>query len=286
MINKKYLITNGCSFTEGHLLGNDCAWPKFLGEELDLEVINLGKGGTGNEIITQNTINYSVLNPDVSKDSLFVIQLSECLRYLINWDGVDNSMYWHLTPQQFIRNNGFDNWDLDFPINKAIYDSRNHLGQFYTNITFSLLKTYWNIINFVNFCEGNDYPYLIFDGINNHIPHQESEKLKFGVHIKKWFLTGPSDQKFEIVVEKTDNLKEFIKDVQSPILLYDLIEYIKDLKYYHSSPTLHSFITTDRDDGLNSEYHEGNQGHPNELGAKMWAKHLVKVLQEKFDEIK
>ena len=151
MINKKYLITNGCSFTEGHLLGNDCAWPKFLGEELDLEVINLGKGGTGNEIITQNTINYSVLNPDVSKDSLFVIQLSECLRYLINWDGVDNSMYWHLTPQQFIRNNGFDNWDLDFPINKAIYDSRNHLGQFYTNITFSLLKTYWNIINFVNF---------------------------------------------------------------------------------------------------------------------------------------
>ena len=78
MINKKYLITNGCSFTEGHLLGNDCAWPKFLGEELDLEVINLGKGGTGNEIITQNTINYSVLNPDVSKDSLFVIQLSEC----------------------------------------------------------------------------------------------------------------------------------------------------------------------------------------------------------------
>ena len=278
MINKKYLITNGCSFTEGHLLGNDCAWPKFLGEELDLEVINLGKGGTGNEIITQNTINYSVLNPDVSKDSLFVIQLSECLRDLISWDGVDNSMYWHLTPQQFIRNNGFDNWDLDFPINKAIYDSRNHLGQFYTNITFSLIKTYWNIINFVNFCEGNNYSYLIFDGINNHIPYKKDEK---------WYLSGSGDyEKYEIVVEETDNLKEFIKQEQSPILLYDLIEYIKDLKYYHNSPTLHSFITTDRDDGLNSDYHEGNQGHPNELGAKMWAKHLVKVLQEKFDEIK
>lgn len=272
----KYLITNGCSFTEGHSLGNDGAWPKFLGEELDLEVINLAKGGTGNEIIIQNTINYSVLNPDVSKDSLFVIQLSECLRYLINWDGVDNSMYWHLTPSQFIGNNGFDNWDLDFPITKAIYDSRNHLGQFYTNITFSLIKTYWNIINFVNFCEGNNYSYLIFDGINNHIPYKNDEK---------WYLSSSSgDEKYEIVVEETDNLKEFIKHQQSPILLYDLIEYIKGLKYYHNSPTLLSFII-DRDNGLNSEYHEGNQGHPNELGAKMWAKHLVNVLQEKFDEV-
>ena len=33
-MNKKYLVTNGCSFTEGHSLGNEGAWPKFLGEKM------------------------------------------------------------------------------------------------------------------------------------------------------------------------------------------------------------------------------------------------------------
>ena len=32
------------------------------------------------------------------------------------------------------------------------------------------------------------------------------------------------------------------------------------------------------------EYNKGNSGHPNELGAKMWAKHLTEVLKEKFSE--
>ena len=30
----------------------------------------------------------------------------------------------------------------------------------------------------------------------------------------------------------------------------------------------------------NEDYHKGNSDHPNELGAKMWAKHLVGVLNE------
>jgi hypothetical protein len=38
MLGKRYLVANGCSFTEGHLLGNEGAWPKFLGEKLNLEV--------------------------------------------------------------------------------------------------------------------------------------------------------------------------------------------------------------------------------------------------------
>ena len=35
------------------------------------------------------------LNPEIAKDSLFVIQLSECLRFLICWDSFDE------------KNNGF-----------------------------------------------------------------------------------------------------------------------------------------------------------------------------------
>lgn len=30
MLDKKYLITSGCSFTEGHVIGPDASWAKYL----------------------------------------------------------------------------------------------------------------------------------------------------------------------------------------------------------------------------------------------------------------
>ena len=104
-LNKKYLIAHGCSFTEGHNLGKDGAWPKFLGEELGLEVINFGKGGRGNEWIVQDTISYSSLNSDIAKNSLFVIQLSECLRHLVHFDSIPKS-YGDLTEKGMYYNIG------------------------------------------------------------------------------------------------------------------------------------------------------------------------------------
>ena len=174
-LNKKYLLASGCSYTEGHKLGNESAWPKFLGEELGLEVINLAKGGSGNEWIVQDTISYSTLNLDIAKNSLFVIQLSECLRHLVHFDLIPNSYgdltkegrYYNITPGLFLGQGGFltddrpTGWNDD-ALHRTIQKGSKYLVHFYCNITFALLKTYWNIINFVNFCEGNDYPYLIF----------------------------------------------------------------------------------------------------------------------------
>jgi hypothetical protein len=68
MLDKKYLITNGCSFTEGHLLGNDGSWAKFLGEKLDLELINLGKGGSGNDSISWRTMEFCEMNKDIANN--------------------------------------------------------------------------------------------------------------------------------------------------------------------------------------------------------------------------
>jgi len=269
--NKKYLITSGCSFTEGHNF-RGVGWADFLAKELNLELINLGKGGTGNKIITQGVINYSTIKPEIAKDSFFVIQLSECLRYLVSIDNMnDIPQYWHFTPNQFIRDDGFDNWDLSFWLNKHIYDNRYGLAPFFSNITFSLLNTYWDIINLVNFFEKNDYPYLIFDGLNNHIPIEENGK---------WYLREdiyePNHRAiWEVDVQKTDNIVEFIKDKQEPVILYDLLEYIKSLKYYYHDQVLFNFCHFREDDS----YHKGNDGHPNELGSKMWAKHLKGVIE-------
>jgi hypothetical protein len=281
MIDKKYLITSGCSFTEGHLIGADASWAKHLANHYNMDLINLAKGGTGNEIITQNVINYSTLNPEIAKDSLFVIQLSECLRFLICWDDFTkdteiHSLYWHITPLQFLDPNdnkkvtadGFKNWDKSFELNRWIVDNRFQIAQLYTNITHSLWKTYNAIINFSNFCEANGYPYLIFDGLNNHIP------LKFG---NKWYLrSSAGTPSFEInVQESTDDIEFFHKN-HIPIIHSKMVEFMKSNPFYYNEMTLNNFIKSDE------SYNIENDGHPNALGSQLWAEKLTKIINETF----
>ena len=37
MRKNKYLISSGCSMTEGHVLGESASWATYLAQELDLE---------------------------------------------------------------------------------------------------------------------------------------------------------------------------------------------------------------------------------------------------------
>jgi hypothetical protein len=156
---------------------------------------------------------------------------------------------------------------LDDTLHKTIQRGSKYLVHFYCNITFALLKTYWNIINLVNFCENNNYPYLIFDGLNSHIVKKQDNK---------WILpnSDPNDKSEELQIKVGEaNDRAEINE--------DLIDYIKDLRYYYTDITLWSFTNGNVD---SDEYNKGNSGHPNELGAKMWAKHLTEVLKEKFSE--
>lgn len=281
MLDKKYLITSGCSFTEGHLIGPDASWAKHLANHYNMDLINLAKGGTGNEIITQNVINYSTLNGDIAKDSFFVIQLSECLRFLICWEDFRedtglHSLYWHITPLQFLDPNGskkitadgFKNWDKSFELNRWIVDNRFEIAQLYTNITYSLWKTFNNIINFINFCESKGYPYLIFDGLNNHIP------VKFG---NSWYLrSSHGTPSYEINVENSENDIEFFHKRQYPTIHIKMIDFLKSNPYYYNDMTLNDFIKSDE------SYNIKNDGHPNELGSKLWAEKLTKIIDKTF----
>ena len=273
MEKKKYLIASGCSFTEGHILGKSASWATYM----PYEIINLGKGGRGNRLITQVPISFGMTNPDIAKDSLFIVQLSECLRTLVYYDSelkkygelTTQGHYYHITPGIFLGQGGLltDGNPTGFSstgVHKAIREGRNHLVNFYTNITFTLLKTYWGIINFVNFCENNNYPYLIFDGLNSHIPYE---------HNGKWVLpnadTRDTSEELRINVADTDG------NEVTAIISEKLIRYIKSIKNYYQDTTLWKFIMC-RD---NEDYFKGNSGHPNELGAKKWAEHLEEVLE-------
>lgn len=278
-INKKYIVANGCSFTEGHNL-KPISWAKSLSESLEKKLINLGQGGSGNDKIIPNTMLWANQNKDKAKDSFFIIQLTECLRYSVDIDLEldNNSIPMVFTPQQFMLNkytNKFDNWDMKDKVNRFIYHNRFALAPFFVNITERLVNTYKLIINFINFCELNDYPYLIFDGINQHIP------VKRG---NVWNLDGsnPNVERFEIKV--VDDITTKYEDrfysryTASDGVLLSMLEFLKKHKYYHNDKVLfreinESLVGSDT-------YIKGNDGHPNEQGSKMWADYLEKVLDE------
>ncbi len=277
-IDKKYLIANGCSYTAGHTMWEKASWATYLAEDLGLKLINLAEGGRGNREITQGTINYATLKPDIAKDSLFVIQLSECMRSLIYWyDSFDGrNLKYHMTPGIFydpeVKKGKKWLWwqgDDDHPnsnFHQWLWKGREILSPMFLNIKFSLEKTYWGIINFVNLCESNNYPYLIFEGLNDHIPYEENEK---------WYLHQSAEGAFGH--KSSQEEKKYFK-LHEPIDS-ELLTYIKSLKYYYhgdsvETNTLWNFIHMRPDEN----YYKGNSDHPNELGAKMWAKYLVEVL--------
>jgi hypothetical protein len=288
MLDKKYLIANGCSFTEGHALGNEGAWPKFLGEKLNMEVINLGKGGSGNDTIMWRTIEFSETNKDIAKNGLYVIQLTECLRYQVYCDNlVDEPNEWHVTPLCFQRN--MDAYKNGNVASKWIYKNRDELFFIYNNITFALYKTLQNIISLVSYFEANGYPYIIFDGINDHKPFKYGES-----YYLKESNSNNINPEFKIktsldVYDSEDYYKSIVKRDGGYFIDERLIESIfNNPKIFKKIPVLLKYFINkgDSEYGYNQHYFEGNQGHPNVEACQIWSDILKEYIEETFGKSK
>jgi hypothetical protein len=281
MLNKKYLIATGCSFTEGHWLGKKASWATYFAANNNLECINLGKGGAGNEFLLTHLIQYCKVNKDIADNAIFGIQLSECLRTLVCLDFPEDNRYpkyWHITPAQFIREDGFRGWDLTSHYNKFIFDNKYALAPFYMNITNSVLITINAIIGFIDFCEMNGYPYFIFDGVSSNVPEKINDK---------WYLTNTTEEKDIWAVDVEDNKDgdvEFYKHSAKPIIHKKIIDYIASNKYYFRETTCKYYLMSigKLTYGDNEYYMKDNQGHPNEIGASFWAQYLQNKVMETF----
>ena len=278
-MNKKYLIANGCSFTEGHQLGPEGAWPKFLGEKMNMEVINLAKGGSGNDTITWRTIEFAETYKDVAKDSLFVIQLTECLRYQVYFDNlIDKPQEWHVTPLCFQRN--MDVYENGNNASKWIYKNRNELIFVYSNITFALYKTLQNIISLVSYFESNGYPYIIFDGINDHKPF----KYKDAYYLKE-SNSDNINEEFKIAMGDDDYDSNIIRRQHGYVINEKLIDNIfSNPKIFKKIPVLLKYFWNKGLDEHNYDqyYFEGNQGHPNVKACEIWSDILKEYIEETF----
>ena len=75
---KKILLVSGCSYTDKDYQSIyhqeiDCSWPKWpelLAEKLNMECINLGKGGSGQEYIYNSIVDYTL---NIKKENIGLI---------------------------------------------------------------------------------------------------------------------------------------------------------------------------------------------------------------------
>ena len=87
--SSKYILADGCSFTDANFvsdvhIGMVCDWPKWpeiLGEFCGLDVVNQGKCGRGNDIITNN-LTKTILK-DHKNIEMVVVGWSEIWRFSI-----------------------------------------------------------------------------------------------------------------------------------------------------------------------------------------------------------
>lgn len=81
-LNKKYLVTNGCSQTWGENCHIDQTYPQVLGKRLGLEVINLATPGTGWYKVENSTLSFIHNNKDILDECFFILQKSALERLL------------------------------------------------------------------------------------------------------------------------------------------------------------------------------------------------------------
>tara|TARA_B100000029_G_scaffold491644_1_gene552080 strand:+ start:197 stop:1138 length:942 start_codon:yes stop_codon:yes gene_type:complete len=101
LVMKKLLIASGCSFTEKDFVSTyhpemDCTWdkwPELLAEKLNMNCINLGSRGAGNEYI-YNSIVEQVIKTKNNKIGLIVVGWSESKRF----NFVPNTLLRHRLP--------------------------------------------------------------------------------------------------------------------------------------------------------------------------------------------
>src|SRR6056300_763518 len=77
---KKTLLVSGDSYTDQDWLSEfhpelDTSWPKWpeiLAKKLNMNCVNLGKAGAGNEYIYSSLLDY-ISNPSISNDSIGLV---------------------------------------------------------------------------------------------------------------------------------------------------------------------------------------------------------------------
>lgn len=252
-MDKKYLITCGDSFTEGHDMGERASWAYWTADSLGLELINLAIGGMSNEWITMRTLSYLQTNKDKWENSVVMIGWTEMMRQMTFFDDMDKigKYVWSAQPNDFI----CTDWDTNTP-GEWMYKHRNALFPFFSNLPWALMKTYNSIMILKTFLDSNNIPYLFFDAVNdNKIYYERGKTYLRNYEFKKEVFDFSEDE-----------------ETVGYVLNKNMTDYIFDEKYVMiDDTTLLNWIHSVGDE----RYCEGNGGHTNIYGAQESSKYIV-----------
>jgi len=239
LIEKKYLVTSGCSFTEGHHMGKLGSWAYYLSQITNLDLRNVAKGGAGNEYIADSIITYLYNNKEVRENCIVIVAWSEITR-LTSSIIDDEGSYTLDTVRPF-----------DF-LSDGKYKDLNGAERFFSSIPHCVYKTYLSIIKLNHFLEYYNIPYFYIDAIND-------TKVKFisgddeTIELCTYYdnadcvnvsLSGPDEYRY--VINKTTTDKIFNN-------------FLKLGKY----KTMLEYIFSDYE-----KYEKGNSGHPNDIASR------------------
>ena len=264
-MNKKYLITCGDSFTEGHDLGKVASWAYWTSDSIGTELINLAKGGMSNEWISVRTLSYLQTNKNKWENSIVMIGWTEMMRQMVFFDDLGKTKIgkwmWSAQPNDFYCND----WSKNTP-GEWMYIHRNSLYPFFSNLGWALKKTYLSIMNLKTFLDSKNIPYLFFDAVNYNKLYYENNKVYLrDYEFKKQLFNVTSDH-----------------DSIGDIVNREMVEYLFDEKYvYIDNTTLLNWIHSVGDE----RYCEGNGGHTNIYGAKESSKYIVKHFEKLYNNI-
>lgn len=243
--NKKYLVTSGCSFTDGFNMREKGSWAYYLSDMLGLELVNKARGGSGNEYISDSIIIELMNRPEIRENCVVGVAWSSFSRlmnpiYDGNWNVLDT-----VQPIDFIEING----------NKGKYYEHKKAGEvFFRDILFCVYKTYMAIAKLNYFLDYYNIPYFYIDAISpNKVKRVNNGKYE-EVHIMS---SHSSESILNINMrEWPNNYKDVINDNFNSIIFKN---YLNVCGYN----TILEFMFIDYE-----KYNKGNSGHPNDVASR------------------
>lgn len=233
---KKYLVTSGCSFTDGFAMGERGSWAYYLSNLLNLELHNKARGGSGNEYITNSIITYLINNKNIINECVVGVAWSDISRLMSSIFDENYNLLDTVQPQDFIEG--------------GKYFNKKDASIFYSDIPFCIYKTYISILNLNSFLDYHNIPYFYIDAINPTkigINNKDANFIKLYAHpgnVMELDLTNWPHQ-YMYVLNNTFN-----------DLLFN--NFLKIDKYN----SILEFMFSDYD-----KYEKGNPGHPNDIAS-------------------
>lgn len=163
------IIASGCSFTYGQHLDPHESWPAQLAALMDIEYVNLGKNGAGNEHVINTIVDHLAANPTHKQTSLVIPCFSTYTRAEFKYH--NGAMLYTMMNSKL---------DADFCkfFFKVLFDEQYYYLK-YMRMVLSLqsILSAWNT------------PYLMFEAMNKN-PHDtfKDEGILKEIDPTKWML--------------------------------------------------------------------------------------------------